>query len=156
MNPEVDEEAPAAVLDTNTVLDWLVFADPGVAALAAAVSTGRVCWLACPRMRDELERTLAYPQLQKWSPDTVMVLSQFDAHVRMVPAPPSAPLILRCSDSDDQVFVDLAVHSHARWLVTRDRALLRLARRCRPLGLHILRPSEGCNDWLSPPQASAA
>ena len=49
------------VLDTNAWLDWLVFDDPGVAALRAAVEAGRAeAWIdaACEA---ELERVLAYP-----------------------------------------------------------------------------------------------
>ena len=41
----------------------------------------------------------------------------------------------RCTDPDDQKFLDLALHAHAKWLVSRDKALLRLARKARPLGL---------------------
>jgi predicted nucleic acid-binding protein len=47
---------------------------------------------------------------------------------------------LRCRDADDQVFIDLALVHRARWLLTRDKALLALARRARPLGTEILRP----------------
>jgi predicted nucleic acid-binding protein len=47
---------------------------------------------------------------------------------------------LRCTDPDDQMFVDLALEAGARWLVSRDRAVLRLARPALPLGLAIVAP----------------
>jgi predicted nucleic acid-binding protein len=61
--------------------------------------------------------------------------------------PPSLPpaLPLRSSDPDDQVFIDLAVGQQAGWLFSRDRAILRLARRLRPLGVQALSPAA----WLA-------
>ncbi len=128
------------MLDTNTVLDWLVFRDPCARAVGAAVETGSVRWLASARMRDELGRALAYPALQKWKPDSEHTLGRFDAMACLLPDPPPAAPGLRCSDANDQVFVDLAVSTQARWLLTHDRALLRLARRAAALGLAILKP----------------
>ena len=128
------------VLDTNTVLDWLVFRDAAMAPVVAALEAGNLQWLACMAMRDELARTLAYRSLVKWAPDSVHALASFDRHALMLPTPPPAPQHLRCSDPDDQVFLDLALTHHAHWLLTHDRALLRLARRVRPLGLSVVAP----------------
>ena len=47
---------------------------------------------------------------------------------------------MRCTDGDDQKFIDLALGHGARWLLSRDRAVLKLARRARPLGLSVLTP----------------
>ena len=132
--------APAVVLDTNTVLDWLVFRDAAAAPLCAALESGALRWLACQRMRDELARTLGYRSLASWNPDSERVLSVFDCCAELHPEPPPAPLTLRCSDPDDQVFLDLALAHGVPWLLTHDRALLRLARRTRALGLCITTP----------------
>jgi len=51
---------------------------------------------------------------------------------------------MRCNDPDDQKFVDLALAYGARWLLSRDRAVLKLAKRCRTLGLQVLTPEQ----WL--------
>jgi uncharacterized protein len=130
-----EPSAPAVVLDTNTVLDWLVFEDPGVTAVVAAIESGQLRWLACGAMRDELARTLLYRSLASWKPDSERTLSIFDRNAILVTKPSPAPLNLRCSDPDDQVFIDLALQHQARWLLTHDRALLRLAKRAR---LHSL------------------
>lgn len=129
--------APSVVLDTNTVLDWLVFEDPRVAAVAAAITGGRLRWLACAAMRMELARTLGYRNLVRWKPDSERTLSIFDRCAVLLPAPPAAPLNARCSDPDDQVFLDLALAHRAPWLLTHDRALLKLARRARMHGVCI-------------------
>ena len=125
------------MLDTNTVLDWLVFRDPGVAALVAAIEKGQLRWLACGAMRDELVRTLDYRSLARWKPDSERTLSTFDRYAKRLAQPSPAPLNLRCSDPDDQVFIDLALEHQAQWLLTHDRALLRLARRARSHGVCI-------------------
>ena len=130
---------PALVLDTNAALDWLLFADPGIQAAAAAIDAGEVRWIACLEMRDELAQVLGRSSLVKWLPDSERVLAAFDRYSILMPAPPSLP-DLRCDDAHDQVFLDLAVAQGARWLITHDRALLRLARHAKRVGLEIVNP----------------
>lgn len=131
---------PALVLDTNVVLDWLLFADPRVAPIVAAIEAGQLRWLSCTPMRQEFERTLGYRNLAHWQPNCERLLSIFDRHAVMASAPATLPL-LRCSDPDDQIFLDLAVGAGARWLITHDRALLRLAKRARALGVTVVPPA---------------
>jgi uncharacterized protein len=137
----VPPEVRRAVLDTNVVLDWLVFRDPRVSALSAAVSAGRLRWLSCSAMRAELVHMLASARLARWSPDAAAVLAAHD-RLALACATPSGLSLARprCSDADDQVFVDLALAEGARWLLTHDRALLRLARRAARHGLGIVTP----------------
>jgi predicted nucleic acid-binding protein len=138
---------PLAVLDTNVVLDWLLFRDPGVQPLADAVACGALGWAACPAMRTELAQILARPALARWKPDAATLLAAFDRHALLHEDPPSRPMPpLRPSDADDQVFVDLALACGARWLLSHDRALLKLAGRARAHGLAIVRPA----DWPGP------
>lgn len=140
----LNANAPAtAVLDTNVVLDWLLFRDPCMAAVGAALQNGQLYWASCARMRDEFAHALASASLLHWQPDRGRLLERFDQHALMLPAPPPAPLGLRCADPDDQVFVELALDCGARWLLTHDKALLRLRRRMAPHGPRIAKP----NDW---------
>ena len=108
--------------------------------MVEAVESGAVRWVACDSMRHELQRTLGYDNLSRWNPDREHVLSVFDRYAEVFPQPPTLPL-LRSTDPDDQVFIDLAVAVGARWLLTHDRALLRLARRARNLGVIVMRPT---------------
>lgn len=135
---------PTAVLDTNVVLDWLVFDDARVAALVGALAAGTLHAIATPAMRHELACMLASQRLQRWAPDAAAALQAYDRSVRMLddaaahgPWPAGRP---RCTDADDQVFIDLALTQRARWLLTHDRALLRLARRLRSHGVQVLTP----------------
>lgn len=128
------------VLDTNAVLDWLVFRDPHSVGFATAIAQGRLAWLASARMRWEFEVVLARPELAPWQPDLAGAAACWDQHACIVEnEPPSGSL--RCRDPDDQVFIDLALHGRCSWLITRDRALLALRRAALGRGLRISTPA---------------
>ena len=121
-------EVPQIVLDTNVVLDWLLFGEPAVAELTQAISAGRLRWVATAAMREELAHVLTRGLAAARGAEASALLAAWDRHAALQPEPPSDRL-LRVTDPDDQKFVDLALHVRARWLVSRDRAVLKLARR---------------------------
>ena len=130
------------VLDTNVVLDWLVFGDLGCHALVDALTRGRVRWAATLAMREELDHVLTRGSLDAWSPDLPALWMHWDHWASIVPAPSLLPPGLpRCTDPDDQKFIDLGVHLRASALLSRDRAVLRCARGARALGLTIQTPA---------------
>jgi putative PIN family toxin of toxin-antitoxin system len=130
------------VLDTNAVLDAWLFKNPAIQPLADAIEAGQVRWLACATMRDELDRAGRFKSLAGWKPDSAHLLTCLDRWAKLLPDPTPSPLPrLRCTDPDDQVFVDLALQAQAQWLITHDRALLKLAKRARPLGLWVMPPA---------------
>jgi putative PIN family toxin of toxin-antitoxin system len=130
---------PLVVLDTNVALDWLLFQEPAVSALATAVAARRMVWVATDAMRSELAHVLARGLAAVRRADAAAVLAAWDTHVVLRPTAP--PHRLTCTDPDDQKFIDLAISTRARWLISRDRAVLKLARRAAPLGLTIVRPA---------------
>lgn len=131
---------PAVVIDTNVLLDWLVFREAGCMPLVEALEAGRLRWIATPPMRDELGFALNRRMVRSWAPDLALVDSTWSRLAAMVQAPaPTLVPRLRCTDPDDQMFIDLALHQ-ARWLITRDRAVLKLARRAAALGVTFTTP----------------
>lgn len=140
-SPSCPAEPDFAVLDTNVVLDWLVFANRDVALLQRAVLDGKLVWLSCPAIRAELARMLGHASLSGWRPDAAAALATHDRLAKLRPDPgPLGADAPRCSDPDDQLFVDLAITSSARWLLSRDKALLKLGRRLRPRRIEVLTP----------------
>ncbi len=135
------EDKPIVVLDTNVVLDWLLFRDAGCTLLHDWLTRGQVRWLASEAMRDELTHVLARGDLDEWRPDTDALLAEWERWA--VPASAGTPCALRCADPDDQQFIDFALEHGARWLLSRDRAVLQLARAAHAFGLAILTP----RDW---------
>ena len=132
-------EPPCIVLDTNVVLDWLYFGDVRCAALAEAVTGHRVRWIASAPMRDEIEHVLERGSLgTRWPEGPATVRDGWHRWATMVEATThAAPLAMRCTDADDQKFIDLALGARAVALLSADRAVLRLARRAAALGLVI-------------------
>jgi uncharacterized protein len=131
--------ALTVILDTNVVLDWLVFRDPSCVALQACIESGELNWIGTRAMRDELAHVLDRGSLDAWKPDTQALWRAWDRWCLEVPDPvPSEPMTgLRCTDPDDQKFIDLAVRRRPGWLLSRDKAVLRLARPLRNLGIEV-------------------
>jgi uncharacterized protein len=130
------------VLDTNVVLDWLVFRDPGCVALGQALTGGQARWGATEEMREELEHVLTRGSLDARQPDLALVWSNWNRWATLYePLAPSPEVSPRCSDPDDQKFIDLGLQLGASALLSRDRAVLRCARRARALGLEIVTPA---------------
>lgn len=132
---------PTVVLDTNVVLDWFVFRDPGVEHLVQAIESGRVHWLGCAPMHAELAHVLSNGCLHRRRVSAPHVLTTSLRWQKQIDLPANLPLArLRCRDTSDQMFLDLALHGGATWLLSRDRALLCLAGKAARRGLAILTP----------------
>jgi len=133
---------PFVVLDTNVVLDLLVFADVRTRRLAEALDRRQLGWLATSAMLDELADVLTRPFITRWCADAQAVQARVRAQCQLVEPPPArgatAP---RCADPDDQKFIELAWHWPAAWLFSRDRAVLDLARPAYGHGLVITTPA---------------
>lgn len=136
-------EPQPVVLDTNILLDLFVFGDPEVASLRSALEAGELRFLATAVMREELRRVLDYPQLQPRMAfhglTPAQVLAAFDAHACLCEVAPKA--VFTCKDADDQKFIDLAASHRAR-LISKDKAVLCMARRMKTLGVSVQRRLE--------------
>ncbi len=125
------------VLDTQIWLDWLVFHDPSVSDLRAAVEEGRAeIWIdaACDA---ELARVLAYdlgrhslgPEAQAAAlAKARRIARRIETNLTDI----QKKNLPRCRDKDDQIFLEAALAAGADVLVTKDRELLHLARRKLP------------------------
>ena len=131
------------VLDTNVLVSLYVFADSRLAPLRALIESGSwqaVCDDACMA---EFRRVLAYPLFALTLERQQAAFAAYaDVVLRATPAAGhDLPVLPRCKDRDDQKFLELARDGGADWLVTADKALLKLARRDRLRGLfRILDP----------------
>jgi len=136
------QEAEQVVLDTNVLLDLLVFDDVRSQGLHQSLLARQLQALTTAAMLDELADVLSRPSFARRKVVAPAVLAQARGLCRVVqsiaPGTVGAP---RCADPDDQMFIDLAWTWPARWLFSRDRALLDLARAAGVRGLGVMTPA---------------
>lgn len=148
---DIDDNSPSPliVVDTHIVLDWWIFKNPECINLLEEVSAHRLKWIATCAMKEELMHVLTRPHIgARWQADPMQLQAHWHRHVHEVAPPELSPLTWpRCTDRDDQKFIDLALSQKARWLISRDRAVLKLAGRCRKLGLSVVDPAAWLAQW---------
>ncbi len=136
------------VLDTNVCLDLFVFRDPRWQPLLAAMHAGAVETVTRADCRTEWTMVVAYRKLGLDAAAQAQAIAEYDRLIALLELPAASeglglPL---CKDPDDQKFLELSAVSGAGCLISKDKALLKLARKMRRLGsFEILSPEE----WLA-------
>jgi putative PIN family toxin of toxin-antitoxin system len=149
------------VLDTNVCLDLFVFRDPRWARLHDALQSGALEAVTREDCRNEWQLVLRYAHLKLDDNAIERVAAEFDALIRCEPRldasrmePEQALVKLPlCKDKDDQKFLELARDAKAAVLITKDKALLKLAKKTQRDGLFaIMTPEAWLKAW--PPAAT--
>jgi uncharacterized protein len=143
---------PRVILDTNVWLDWLVFDDPGIAPIRNAVGTGRVELYVDAVCEAELVEVLARGFAKRTLDEAAQArcIAQCRRLAKRIPASAGMTAsaaaqrasLPACKDPDDQKFLEAALAAGAQFLVTKDRALLELAKRRPRLPFRILAPAD--------------
>lgn len=118
------------VLDTNVVLDCFIFEDPATNLLQKKLYNNELLWLATRSMEQEYLRVLTYTNVQSWvttktkkkQPD---LESLFQRYAVIMQEPDTCLTSPKCSDPDDQIFIDLAIE-HQIPLLSKDNHVLKL------------------------------
>jgi len=126
---------PRLVIDTNVCLDLFVFHDPRWADLLAALESGAVEAITRADCRDEYNIVLHYKHLPLDDDTRPLAAARFDALITVVAPPESGVRLPVCTDKDDQKFLEVARDALADVLITKDKALLKLARRLAKAGM---------------------
>ena len=141
----IPASAKPIVIDTNVCLDLFVFRDPRWAGLLAALESGAVQAVTRADCRDEYLHVLHYPHLPLDDSTRPDAAARFDALIRVV-APSSRAIRLPvCTDRDDQKFLEIARDADAAILITKDKALLKLAKKTAREGLYRIMTPDA---WL--------
>jgi len=142
---------PLWVIDTNVVLDLLHFDDAIARPLRLALEAGRVRCVVTDATLEEWRRVLAYPEFALDPAQQAALVARYQALAESAGTVEGDAGLLRCSDPDDQKFIELAAAVRAQGLVSKDRALLKLRRRCAPI-FRVMTAAEAVR-WLDEPAA---
>ena len=123
------------VIDTNVCLDLFVFHDPRWAPLLAALEAGAVEAVTRADCRDEYLIVLHYAHLPLDEATRPVAAARFDELITVIAPPASGVRLPVCTDKDDQKFLELARDAAVDVLVTKDKALLKLARKTAQAGM---------------------
>jgi putative PIN family toxin of toxin-antitoxin system len=144
------------VLDTNVCLDLFVFHDPRWNALLSAIESGEVQAITRADCRMEYLVVLNYPHLPLDEASRAASAARFDALISVVEPPVSGIRLPICSDKDDQKFLELARDANADILITKDKALLKLARKTAKAGMFKIIVPEAWQAQSAPSESAEA
>lgn len=132
------------VLDTNVCLDLFVFFDKRCHELAQMLNSGTVKAITRNDCREEWLRVLMYPALSLDESACRAYTAAFDNAISCQDyAKKSYAILPVCQDPDDQKFLELAYDAGASFLVTKDKALLKLSAKARNSSLfNIIKPEQ--------------
>jgi putative PIN family toxin of toxin-antitoxin system len=112
------------VLDTNAVVSALLFETGRLARLRHPCMAGDYSPLVTPSPAAELLRVLSYSKFRLTGDEIETLLADLLPYAETVEVPRRTSKWPGLTDSDDRIFLDLAVAGKAAFLVTGDRALL--------------------------------
>lgn len=117
------------VVDTNTVLALWMFRDPVLEGLRTWIESARPGLFAREDTLAELAAVLGYAQFGHPESVQTTLLANYRNRVQCLPTSTTELALPACKDPDDQKFLEVAWQASASHLLTRDRALLAMARR---------------------------
>ncbi|MBS0313151.1 MAG: putative toxin-antitoxin system toxin component, PIN family [Proteobacteria bacterium] len=121
--------SPRLVLDTNVLVSALVYDDPRHEVLRRGWQARALVPLMSAATHDELRRVLAYPQFALSAERIAVALGTLEPFVEWVSIDAAAVAALRrCSDRDDQKFLETAFCGGAHAILSYDRVLLKMRR----------------------------
>lgn len=142
------------ILDTNVCLDLFAFQDPRWHQILPAIRENQLFAVTRQDCREEWLAVLHYPHLPVNDENRAQIVSIFDEYISVEQHPAKPIKLPICSDKDDQKFLEACRDAHADILITKDKALLKLARKIKNLNLFVIEtPEKFITRLVAKPQA---
>lgn len=136
------ETVMKVVLDTNVVLDWLHFSDSACLTLARAIQSGKIKPITSGLCLEELRQVIKRPEFGLDLRGQEQFLEKYHEHAHILELEEAfVETLPYCSDPDDQKFIELAWRAGARYLLSRDKAVLKLSKKLWTFGIEALTPA---------------
>ena len=126
MNTALTDIKPRLVLDTNVILDLLVFKDPSTEPIRLLLDANQVDAVRTPASMAELIDVIGRPAFKLSREDQATIVQAWETSSRLLEntAIESAPFT--CRDLDDQVFINMAYSLRPALLLSKDLRVLEL------------------------------
>jgi len=137
VNTALTEMKPRLVLDTNVILDLLVFKDPSTEPVQVVLDAKLVEAVRTEASMLELMDVIQRPNFKLSKEQQQIILKQWESSSRLLDnsAIESAPFT--CRDPDDQVFIDMAFSIRPALVLSKDLRVLELGAIAQRHGVEI-------------------
>lgn len=133
---------PLVVIDTNVLLDFWVWDDADARPLKDDLTAGRIVALRSIDTVLEFADVISRPQFKLSLEAQCDILRAWHDLAYDIPITETAQA--RCKDRDDQKFLNLARTARADYLVSKDKLVLKTAKRSLKDGFSVIKPTQ----WL--------
>ena len=117
---------PRVVLDTNVILDLLVFKDPSTELIRLLLDAKQVDAVRSEASMLELIDVIQRPAFKLSRADQATILEAWESSSRLLENTAIEPAPFTCRDPDDQVFIDIAYSLRPALLLSKDLRVLEL------------------------------
>ena len=142
MNTALTDIKPRLVLDTNIILDLLVFKDPSAEPIRLLLDAKLVDAVRTPASMEELMDVIGRPAFKLSPEDQEAIVQAWEASSRLLESTAIEPAPFTCRDQDDQVFLDMAYSLRPALLLSKDLRVLELQAIAKRHGVEITQDYE--------------
>ncbi len=128
---------PRLVLDTNVILDLLVFKDPTVEPIRHLLDAKLVDAVRSEASMLELIDVIQRPMFKLSREEQAIILQAWESVTRLLENEAIEPAPFTCRDVDDQVFINMAYSIRPALLLSKDLLVLELRTSAKPHGVEI-------------------
>jgi uncharacterized protein len=122
----VKKAPPKVVLDTNTVLSALLFNQSKLSQFRALWQSEKIIPLTSKATISELIRVLAYPKFKLTRLEQQVFLAEYLPYIETITTIEKMTDTSVCRDTNDTMFLELALAGKADYLIKGDKDLLEI------------------------------
>ena len=141
---------PRLVLDTNVILDLLVFQDPAAEVVRMALDAKLVDAVRSEASMLELIDVIQRPTFRLNQEEQSIILQAWESSTRLLENGAIEPAPFTCRDQDDQVFLDMAYSLRPALLLSKDLRVLELQAIAKRHGVEISQDYERVQHFSTP------
>jgi putative PIN family toxin of toxin-antitoxin system len=148
VNTALTDIKPRLVLDTNVILDLLVFKDPTAEPVRLLLDAKLVDAVRSESSMLELIDVIQRPAFKLSQEEQAIILQAWESVTRLLENEAMEPAPFTCRDLDDQVFINMAYSLRPALLLSKDLRVLELQAIAKQHGVEISQDYERVRQFL--------